>query len=143
MTKIDSRAIFAIGCAFMVAISLTEPEIFGDENNFLDDFVNHGFLNFIGVVVTITLASTANIHIELRKKEKEAQEEFLTGTKAAVKRSAYSLIWALLMAVILVVAKPVVPQSPVAISLVNSLALAVILWGIFVIWDITKLAFRM
>ncbi len=135
--------VFLLACSFMLVISYLEPSIFSDSNQFLAQFVNHEYLNFMAVMVTITLASTANIHIELRKKEKLAGKDFLTKTKAAVRKSAFSLIWALSFSVILVFIKPLIPQTEFALSLVNSLAIATIIWSILVILDITKLAFKM
>lgn len=143
MSKIDSWMVFSIICAFMVAVLCTYPEALGDQNAFLDGFVNHEFLSFMGVIVSITLASAANIHIELRKKEKEAGEEFFRKTKTAVRLSAYSLICALCLSVLLVIAKPLLPEHGSWRAIANIGAIAIILWGILVILDITKLAFKM
>lgn len=143
MSKIDSWMVFLLVCAFMVGASLMYPESLGDGNGFLGGFVNHEFLNFMGVIVTITLASIANLHIELRKKEREAGEEFLAKTRVAVKKSAFSLIWALFLSVVLVVVKPLLPEADVWRAIANTFSIAIILWGILVILDITKLAFRM
>lgn len=143
MSKIDSWMVFLLVAAFLCAISFAYPEAFGDSNSFMDQFVNHEFLNFMGVFVAITLASTANIYIELRKKEVVAGREFLHRTKSAVRRSAFSLIWALSIALVLVVVKPLLPDVETCRALTNSIALAIILWSILVILDITKLAFRL
>lgn len=97
----------------------------------------------MGVMVTITLASATNIHIELRKKEEAAREAFLSGTRDKVKKSAYSLIWLLIVAVAIVVLKPLLAESLMSVSLFNSAAIATILWGVFVIYDLTKLAFKL
>lgn len=143
MTKIDHRMIFGLAVAFMVMVTVKAPWILGDSNNFLEGFVNHEFLNFMGIVVTITLASTASLHIELKKLEKEAGKEFLVRTKRAVRNSAYSLICAMLLSVVLVVVKPLLPSSETAAAFANSCALALILWGVSVIYDITRLAFKL
>ncbi|MDV4168227.1 hypothetical protein [Rhodovulum sp. FJ3] len=143
MSKIDSWMFFLLACSFMFGTAFMYPESVGDENAFLKGFVNHEFLNFMGVIVTITLASTANIHIELRKKEREAEEEFLDNTRRSVKQSAFSLIWALFLALVLVVVKPILPEAEVWQAIANTCSIAIILWGILVILDITKLAFRM
>lgn len=127
----------------MIATSLMYPEVFSDQNEFLKDFVNHEFINFMGVIVTITLASTANIHMALREKEGSLGEEVFFKTKNAVKKSATSLIWLLFLSVILVVSKPLLPAGPVPESLANCAAISVILWGVLVIHDITKLAFKL
>ena len=105
--------------------------------------MNHEFLNFMGVVVTITLASTANIHIALRRKEEAAGEEFLKGTRDKVKKSAFSLIWAMFFSVVLLVVKPLLPTVDEVSALTNAAGLGIILWGILIILDITKLAFKL
>ncbi|NEX45224.1 hypothetical protein [Pseudotabrizicola algicola] len=127
----------------MVLLSFGRPKVLGSENSFLQGFVNHEFLSFMGVIVTITLATATNTHIELRKKEATAGEEFLRGTRAAVKKSAYSLIWLLVVAVAIVVTKPIMATSEVTVSLFNSAAVATVLWGAFVIYDLAKLAFKL
>lgn len=143
MTKIDHRMIFLLVCCFMGVISVCDPHVLGDQNTFLARFVSSEFLNFMGVMVTITLASTANIHIELKRKEEENKEEIFPKTKAAVRKSAVSLLWSLLLSVILVVSKPLLPQVDSYMAFANSVALAILLWGILIIYDITKLAFRL
>ena len=120
MTKIDSWMVFLLALSFLAAISFMDPCLLGDDNPFLAQFVNHEFLNFMGVIVTITLASTANIHIELRRKEKEQGEEFLIKTRAAVKKSAFSLVWALFLSIVLVVVKPLFPDEKIIIAIANS-----------------------
>ena len=143
MTKIDSWMVFLLALSFLAAISFMDSSLLGDDNPFLGQFVNHEFLNFMGVIVTITLASTANIHMELRRKEKEQGKEFLSRTRGAVRKSAFSLVWALFLSIVLVVVKPLLPDVEVLAAIANSFALAIMLWGVLVIFDITKLAFQL
>ncbi|WP_170553919.1 hypothetical protein [Ruegeria atlantica] len=142
MNKIDSWMTFLIVCGFLAAISIMDPAYLGDDNNFLEQFVNHNFLSFMGIFVTITLASTANIHIELRRKERKAGEDFLPKTRAAVRKSAFSLILALFLSLIAVVVKPLLPSGDLWSALANSFVLSIIFWSFLVVWDITKLAFK-
>lgn len=141
--RIDARLVFCLYCLVAFVVSIAFPWVLGDDNVFLSEFMNHEFLNFMGVVVTITLASTANIHIALRRKEEIAGEEFLSGTKERVRASAFSLIWAMFLSIGLVIAKPLLPDGPEFDSVANSIGLGIILWGILIILDITKLAFKL
>lgn len=143
MTKIDHRVIFLLSVAFMAMVSFKYPDALSDKNDFLRGFVNHEFLNFMGIVVTITLASTANLHIELKKLERDAGKEFLARTKNAVRKSAYSLICAMLLSIVLAIVKPLLPVSDLSSALANTFALALILWGVSVIYDLTRLAFKL
>lgn len=143
MTKFEYRLIFLLIAVFLLAAAFREPSLVGDKNSFLKEFVNHEFLNFIGLIVTITLASTANVYLVLRKKEEDAGQEFLKGTKSAVRRSAFSLIWVLVLSLFLVLIKGAIsPAHEVAIALLNSLAILLSLWGILVIYDITRLTLK-
>ncbi len=142
MTKIDARVILGLALAFAVFLSFWDPTPLSDQNDFLSNFVNHEFLNFMGILVTITLASIANIHINLRRLEKENKGLVLKNTRAAVRRSALFLIWTLLFSVIVVFLKPLLPPLETWQALMNTFALASILGGVFVIYDITKLAFK-
>ena len=57
-------------------------------NPFLKGFVNPKLLSFLGVIVTITLASAANLHIELNKIEEAAGKSAFVNTRVSIKRSA-------------------------------------------------------
>ena len=124
-------------------VSFIYPQALSDENSFLKQFMNHEFLNFMGVVVTITLASTSNIHIALRRKEEAVEQETFSGTRAKVKASAFSLIVAMFLSVALVVIKPLLPSGEVIEALANAFGIGIILWGILIILDITKLSFKL
>jgi len=142
--KIDARLTFCLYCLASGVTAIAFPWVLSDKNDFLKQFMNHEFLNFMGVVVTITLASTANIHIALRRKESElGKEEIFSGTRGRVKDSAFSLIWAMFLSVVLVVAKPLLPVGQQIEALANATGLGIILWGILIILDITKLSFKL
>lgn len=142
--RIDARLTFCLYCLAAAITAFAFPWALSDQNEFLKQFMNHEFLNFMGVVVTISLASTANIHIALRRKEDALGEEgIFSGTRARVKASAFSLIWAMFLAVVLVVAKPLLPFGPHVEALLNAAGLGIILWGMLIILDITKLSFKL
>lgn len=142
MSKAVSSCILVVSIGLWLALSFLRPELLGVGNTFLQDFLDTDFINLMGVLVTITLASTANIHIELRKMENIAGREFLTETRRRVRISAFALLWLFVASVVAVVGKPLVPQTDEAISLMNGLSLIILIIGILVIADITKLAFR-
>ena len=91
--------------------------------------------------MAITLASTANLHLELNRIENAAKKAILTRTRAAVSCSAFSMIAGFVLAVVVVVIKPHLPQSQIAMSFVNGAALLIILFNILVLIDLTQLAF--
>ena len=109
-------------------------------------FVNHKLLSFLGVIVTITLASAANLHIELNKIEETAGKGAFVNTRVLIKRSARWLIASLIVAVLVVLIKPLVAPDPVvhqtAASLLNGAALLIILADILVLIDLTQAVAR-
>lgn len=141
MNKIIARCIFIVSIGVWIVLSVSEPWVLSDQNKFLREFVNHELLNVLGVIMAITLASAANLHLEFNKIEDAANRTFLTKTRSAVKLSAFSLITLFSLAVVAVVIKPHVSESDVAMSFVNGFALLIVLFNILVLVDLTKLVF--
>ena len=133
-----------VAFAALLTISLTAPWALGDtQNTFLKNFVNHEMLGFLGVVVTITLASAASLHLELNKLEETVNARVFTKTRQRIHLSAYALIWALVLAIGLVIAKPLFGDSDMATSLANSAAILIILANVLVLVDLTKATFSL
>jgi hypothetical protein len=146
MNKTVARCIFICAVSVWIMLSLAAPWVMSDGNVFLKGFVNHELLAFLGVVVTITLASATNLHLELNKLEEQEQRLGFTGTRAAIKRSAISLVTMLMIAIVLTVAKPLVVlpdphQQQIGQSLFNGAALLIVLFNVLVLIDLTQAAF--
>lgn len=141
MNKTIARCTFISASIAWIVLSLTEPWVLGDSNRFLKNFVNHEILNFLGVIVAITLASSANIHLEFNKIEERAKERILSRTRISVKKSAFWLIGMLVLSIIIVVSKPHFGTSDIATSLVNGAALLIILFNVLILIDLTQLVF--
>lgn len=120
--------------------SCIRPEIFGDSNSFLKNFVNHELLAVLGVIVTITLASAASLHLELNRLENDTGEEFLEA-RSATKAYAYLLITLFGAALALVIAKPVVAETESVKSLFNGAAILVIVLNMLALIDLTSAVF--
>jgi hypothetical protein len=134
----------AVSIAAWLVITLAAPWALGDNKNlFLKNFVNHEMLSFLGVVVTITLASSASLHIELNKLEESAGSRIFLKTRRRIHLSAYALIWALVVAVCLVTVKPMLGDTDTATSFANGAAMIIILFNILVLADITKTTFSL
>lgn len=132
-----------VSAAVWIVLSTTAPWVLSDQNNFLAGFVTHEFLGFMGVVVTITLASAANLHIELLKCEESVEQELFTETKRHIKHSALALIFLLVLSVISVVVKPLLPDGEYSQSLVNGFALLIIIASVLTLIDLTLSAFAL
>jgi hypothetical protein len=132
--------VVAIGAVLLIIFS--GSKILSDDNKFFGEFVSHEFLSFISVVVTITLASAANIHIELNRIEEKIQKKIFINVRASLKKSAYYLVFILMASVFLVALKPVLAENDIFIhSIFNSFAIFLILFCTLTLLDITSAAF--
>lgn len=142
MNKILARCILIVAIGVWVCISLAAPWVLDDTNSFLRDFANHEFLNVLGLIVAITLASTANLHLQFNQIEDHVRTRFLNSTRASVKNSSYWLVFVFVMGIIAVTAKPLLPAHAVSSALVNGFVLLILLSSILVLIDITRLVFQ-
>lgn len=141
MSKTVSQCIFICSSALLLIVSICKPELFGNTNDFLKNFVGGDLLNFLGVLVTITLASAANLHIELNKMEEKIQKRVFTKTRASIKKSCGWLIALLIIAVVLVLSKQYVLSLPVMLALLHSAAILILLFSVLVLVDLMNTAF--
>lgn len=135
--------LFSAWIVLWLALSASAPHILGDDNEFLRNFVNHEFLGFMGVVVTITLASASNLYIEIKKLEDHAQAPVFAASKRDVRHAAYALLIAIVVSVVLVVLKPLVNTGSHAQSMVNGAALTVLLFAIITLSELTIASFSL
>lgn len=142
MNKIVARCVFISSIAVYIVLSISAPWVLGDKNEFLKNFVNHEFLNLLGVIVAITLASAANLHLEFNKIEDMAKREILPRTRAKVKLSSIWLIALFALGFLTVTVKPLIPYSEISTSLVNGIAVLIVIFNILVLIDLTQLVFR-
>lgn len=142
MNKVIARCIFISSTGAYLAISVCAPWVLSDKNAFFASFVNHELLNLLGVIVAITLASAANLHLEFNRIEDAAKKIILTKTRAAVKRSALWLIALFALAFLIVIIKPLIPANDIGYSLLNGMAVLIVLFNLLVLVDLTQLVFR-
>jgi cytochrome bd-type quinol oxidase subunit 2 len=122
-------------------LSWLQPGWLSDNNKFLGGFVNQELLAVLGVIVTITLASAASLHLELNRLEDAHGEQFIEA-RAATKGYAYLLIWLFLAALALVTMKPIVAATDRAEAICNSIALLIIVLNVMSLIDLTGAVFQ-
>lgn len=135
--------IILIGLAsILIATSICHPYYLSDAgNSFFREFVTHEMLAVLGVIVTITLASSASIHLELNKLEERDAGSFPEARKA-VKMSSLALVYAFAVAFVLVMAKPWVGDNQHATAVMNSLSILIFLFSLAIMTDLTMAIFR-
>lgn len=122
----------------LLTVSACAPYRLSDEGNaFLAGFVNQELLSLLGVIVTITLASAGNLHLELNKLQDLTTRPF-ERTRRAIKLSTYSLIVIFALAGALVVVKPMFVGDVHATAACNSIAIVLVVFSLFVMADLTR-----
>jgi hypothetical protein len=141
VTKTIAWILLAVLAAILLWASFSAPFYLSDEGNlFFKDFVNQELLSVMGVVVTITLASAANLHLEINKLQDEIEEDFAEA-RTAIRLSAYSLIGAFILAGALVMTKPTADVSQTTTALFNSGAIIILVFSACLLADLTAAVF--
>jgi hypothetical protein len=141
MTRSISYCLLIAALTVVVSCTVIKPDLLGDKNEFLAHFVNQELLALLGIIMTITLASAANLHLEFNKIEERYKRRGLTNTRHGVRQGAYCLIWLFSTSIVIVVLKPILADGPAWQSAFNGLALVVLLWNVLILIELTQLAF--
>lgn len=141
MTRPLAYSILAFFAAMSVAVVACRPDWVSDQNVFLKDFVGNNFLSLLGVILAITVASVANVHLEFNKIEEKYQKIGLSKSRQNLRKLTYWLISLFLAGVILVVIKPVAAYEPTGQATFNMIALFIVLWHVLILISLTQLVF--
>lgn len=143
MNRTVAYCILVVATGAVIALSASAPTTLGDQNRFLRDFVNHEFLNVLGIILAITLASIGQLHLEFNKiEERYKQRGGLAKSRSGVRKAGYWLVGLFVAAVAVVVVKPIVPQTAEWTSIFNGAALIVLLWNILILVSILQTVFK-
>lgn len=127
--------------AVLVALLASAPEWVGDSNTFLAGFVNHEYINTMGVILAITLASLSQIHLSLNRMEEKRGERFLGGARKEIKSNAAWLIGLFVLGAGLVVVKPIVGGGDRGSGFFNGACIGVLGLYIMILADVTLATF--
>ncbi|WP_027171543.1 hypothetical protein [Methylobacterium sp. 10] len=134
MTNTISYCILLCLSAIVVVLAAAAPNVIGDKNTFFAAFVNHELLNVLGVIVAITVASAAQLHLTLNGiEERMGQSNSFISTRAGIRSSVYGLIWLFLLALLVVILKPVIALENWSQTLANGAAVVIIVWNVLVL----------
>lgn len=133
-----------------VALSATfcMPEFFA-KNEFLKSFVTFELLNILAVILTITLASIANIHLSLNRIVRSTFKDRVKGSRHAevvrreINQNGWMLFWIFVGACALLFVKgALVDTTDVRwLSFVHSFGLVLLLTSLLVLLDIYQVVY--
>lgn len=124
-----------VSLAAGVAISICKPEFLA-ENRFLEGFVNHEYINVLAVIVTVSMVSVVQIHLEYTRIERRFKVKVFGDARRAVNSSALILTGMLALAFAISFVRAQVGDEKVAVSIVHTIALLTILEAIFIMYDL-------
>lgn len=111
-------------------------------NSFLDTFLNGSYLSVMGTIVSITVASCSNIYLRLGQLEAAGRGPF-PGTKKALRKSAFSLVFIFSAAFFILVLRGAIDASGRFGAFLNSLLICGVFFFCSVLLDITRVAFKL
>lgn len=142
MSKSVSYCILIVLAGLLAGISASSPQILSDNNNFMKNFVNHEFLNLVGLIMAITLAAAGQVHLALNSiEEKHNKENIFIKTRQNIKSASYALILLFVFSIFIVVVKPIIGTEEWSQSVFNGLSLIVLVWNSLILISITSLTF--
>jgi hypothetical protein len=92
MTKTVSYCILIVLSGVIAAISSSSPSVLSDKNEFLSRFVGSDLLNTLGVILAITLASAAQLHLAFNAIEERAEKTVFKKSRDGLRQAASWLI---------------------------------------------------
>lgn len=121
MSKNISISLVIIVLAALVIFVVDHPAWLADSNAFLKDFVGANLLNVLGVILAITLASAAQLHLEFNKAEERSNKRGFKASRDAVRSAAYLLIGLFCLSVFVLICKAAVSPAERGQAIANSL----------------------
>lgn len=141
MSRAMGYGILVLYSAVAACIIAARPHWLSDANPFLKDFVGNDLLSLLGVILAITLASIASMHLEFNKIEERRKKRGLSASRQNIKKAAYWLIGLFVAGLTLVAVKPLASFSATAEAGLNAAALLIVLWHVLILVTLTQMIF--
>lgn len=141
--------VLALSLAVVLSISACRPAVLGD-NAFLSAFVSHELLAMLVVMITITFASVANIHLSINRviaatfSDNPAKgEASAKPLRSELNQNAWLLFALFPFEVVVLFVKGALPKEPTALALTHGVSLVVLLASVLILYDIYRVAFAL
>jgi hypothetical protein len=148
--KITRTAIWRIGTLFaFVAIAgslaVSRPAVLA-ENRFLNELMGPDLVAILVIVLTITFASVANVHLSIsrlvaRAKNKPGAERAAVSARDELNSNAWTIFWAFLFALVALFLNGEFPNDKTMDALTTAACMTVVLLNGLVMHDIYRSIF--
>ena len=127
----------------LIVVVIAEPEWLCDKKPFLKEFMGKDILPVLGVILTITLASAAQLHLEFNKIEERYGAVMLNKSRSKVHQAAFAMIYTFLIAAVLLVVKPIIVDSfsERSQAAINAVGLFLLWINVVILIELTQAAF--
>jgi len=105
-------------------------------NNFLTGFVNHEILAIMAVIMTISIASIATIHIWFNELEEKHGQRVFGKARREINHSAFVMIWLFVGQLALLIIRSMFLENVTAISLFNGVSVLLLLASVITLLDV-------
>lgn len=122
-----------------IVILAVDPDFF-QSNNFLKDFVNHEYINILAVIVTVSMVSVVQLHLEYTRIERRFQAKVFSKARQAINDSARLLTLLLIFAFFISMAKSSFETWTVAVSVIYLTALCTVLEAVLTMYGLAQTA---
>jgi hypothetical protein len=148
MARFDESAVqmkvwlYLVVCLIvLLGLAAAAPYALSDNHRFLKEFVGSDYLSFMGLILTITVASLSQLHFSINQFE----ERLGTKLPIAVRKEIFSNVrWLLSLfafSFAIVLFKPMSADSAASQSIFNGAALITIILYFLILIDITQAIF--
>jgi hypothetical protein len=118
-----------------VAMSVCVPHVLA-ENQFLIGFINHEILGIMAVIMTISIASIATIHIWFNELEEKHGKTVFGKARREINQAAFTMIWLFVGQLALLIIRSLFLQSIIVVSLFNGGSLLLLLASVITLLDV-------
>ena len=132
---------FWVVVAILAAIVLLRPDWISDSNAFLSGFVNYYYLSVLGVILSITVASLLQAHLNLTRIEEHRGRECFAKARKEIRNSALYLIGSFASALLVVVVKPLTCTTETETASANAAAIFIIAVYLLILLDVAMSVF--
>lgn len=121
----------------LTVLSICRPEILA-KNEFLKNFINHEILNIMSVIMTISIATVATIHIWFNELEAKHDKKIFGDARREINQSVFWFIGLFLVQLLVLIVKafPVFSGDETAASLFNGASLLLLVTSVITLLDI-------
>lgn len=135
--------------AIVGALAVSQPQILAD-NRFLDEFMGPDLIAVLVIVLTITFASVANVHLSISRmiartpeSDKGAARGAAKGARREINSNAWTIFWALVATLIALFFNGEYPKDRLVDAITTAVCMTVVLLNGLVMHDIYRSIFML